>query len=151
MGKQPIVIERSMQNHSMAAIRKQDMMRGMQAYDDWCTAARAAAETTPALDIAPRLDRATMAMAVRYSLHQLEIKAPGPGVEARVAPYAVVKILEGPASDPHNLTPPDVIELDPQVWLRVASGITTWHEEQKAGRISAVGERDDLSPLLPLG
>lgn len=58
MGKQPIVIERSMQNHSMAAIRKQDMMRGMQAYDDWCTAARAAAETTPALDIAPRLDRA---------------------------------------------------------------------------------------------
>ena len=43
MGKQPIVIERSMQNHSMAAIRKQDMMRGMQAYDDWCTAARAAA------------------------------------------------------------------------------------------------------------
>ena len=139
MGKQPIVIERSMQNHSMAAIRKQDMMRGMQAYDDWCTAARAAAETTPALDIAPRLDRATMAMAVRYSLHQL------------VAPYAVVKILEGPASDPHNLTPPDVIELDPQVWLRVASGITTWHEEQKAGRISAVGERDDLSPLLPLG
>ena len=30
MGKQPIVIERSMQNHSMAAIRKQDMMRGMQ-------------------------------------------------------------------------------------------------------------------------
>ncbi len=92
-----------------------------------------------------------MAMAVRYSLHQLEIKAPGPGVEVRVAPYAVVKILEGPASDPHNLTPPDVIELDPQVWLRVASGITTWHEEQKAGRISAVGERDDLSPLLPLG
>ena len=151
MGKQPIVIERSMQNHSMAAIRKQDMMRGMQAYDDWCTAACAAAETTPALDIAPQLDRATMAMAVRYSLHQLEIKAPGPGVEVRVAPYAVVKILEGPASDPHNLTPPDVIELDPLVWLRVASGITTWHEEQKAGRISAVGERDDLSPLLPLG
>ena len=151
MGKQPIVIERSMQNHSMAAIRKQDMMRGMQAYDDWCTAARAAAETTPALDIAPRLDRATMAMAVRYSLHQLEIKAPGPGVEVRVAPYAVVKILEGPASDPHNLTPPDVIELDPQVWLRVASGITTWAEEKDAGHISAVGERDDLSPLLPLG
>lgn len=96
MGKQPIVIERSMQNHSMAAIRKQDMMRGMQAYDDWCTAARAEAETTPALDIAPQLDRATMAMAVRYSLHQLEIKAPGPGVEVRVAPYAVVKILKAP-------------------------------------------------------
>ncbi|MCB5624684.1 sterol carrier family protein, partial [Bifidobacterium animalis] len=70
------------------------------------TAARAAAETTPALDITPRLDRATMAMAVRYSLRQLEIKAPGPGVEVRVAPYAVVKILAGTASDPHNHTHP---------------------------------------------
>lgn len=97
MGKQPIVIERSMQNHSMAAIRKQDMMRGMQAYDDWCTAARAEAETTPALDIAPQLDRATMAMAVRYSLHQLEIKAP-----AREWRYALRRTRwsrsQGPAS-----------------------------------------------------
>ena len=49
-----------------------------------------------------------------------------------------------------NLTPPDVIELDPEVWLRLACGITTWAEEKDAGHISAVGERDDLSDLLPL-
>lgn len=61
-----------------------------------------------------------------------------------------VKILDGPESDPHNLTPPDVIELDPEVWLRLACGITTWAEEKDAGHISAVGERDDLSDLLPL-
>ena len=48
------------------------------------------------------------------------------------------------------LTPPDVIELDPEVWLRLACGITTWAEEKDAGHISAVGERDDLSDLLPL-
>ena len=90
------------------------------------------------------------AWAVRYSLYLLERKAPGEGVEVRVAPWGAIKILDGPASDPHNLTPPDVIELKPDVWLRLACGITTWAEEKQAGRISAVGERDDLSGLLPL-
>lgn len=94
--------------------------------------------------------RNLMAMAVRYSLYVLERVAPGPGVEVRVAPYAAVKILEGPKSDPHNLTPPDVIELDPWVWMRMACGVTTWAQEKEAGHISAVGERDDLSRLVPI-
>ena len=80
----------------------------------------------------------------------MEKLAPGPGVELRIAPYAAVKILEGPKSDPHNLTPPDVIELEPAVWLRMACGFTTWQEEKDAGHISAVGVRDDLSRFLPL-
>lgn len=89
-------------------------------------------------------------MAVRYTLYVLERVAPGPGVELRVAPFAAVKILEGPKSDPHNLTPPDVIELDPWVWMRLAAGITTWQQEREAGHITAVGERDDLSRFLPI-
>ncbi|MBM6700429.1 hypothetical protein H7U32_09025 [Bifidobacterium pullorum subsp. saeculare] len=100
--------------------------------------------------VAPQLPRATMAMAVRYTIAALEHRAPGPGVEVRVAPFAAVKILDGPASDPHNLTPPDVIELKPAVWLRLAAGVTSWAEEREAGHITAVGERDDLSALLPL-
>ena len=43
-----------------------------------------------------------------------------------------------------------MIELDPEVWLRLATGITTWADEKDAGHITAVGERDDLSDLLPL-
>ena len=135
----------------MAVIRKTDIIAGMDAYDTWCDAARKLIGTEPPTRIAPTLPRPTMALAVRYSLHMLETKAPGPGVEVRVAPWGAVKILDGPASDPHNLTPPDVIELDPNVWLRVASGVTTWSEEREAGHISAVGERDDLSAILPLG
>ncbi len=102
------------------------------------------------LNFSPRLPRQLWARAVRYSLHLLECKAPGSGVEVRVAPWGAIKILDGPASDPHNLTPPDVIELEPDVWMRLATGITDWQEEKDAGRISAVGERDDLSGLLPL-
>ncbi|KFI68068.1 sterol carrier family protein [Bifidobacterium magnum] len=135
----------------MAAIREQDMPAGEQAFSAWRAAAlEERARQTDPLQVNPRLDRRTMAMAVRFSLFVLERKAPGPGVEVRVAPFSAVKILDGPASDPHNLTPPDVIELDPPVWLRLATGITTWDEEREAGHISAVGERDNLSALLPL-
>lgn len=139
----------------MAVIRERDLAQGRAAFDQW---RRAAGHLLPAggegaaerLSATPQVDRPVWAMAVRYSLHLLERKAPGEGVEVRVAPWGAVKILDGPASDPHNLTPPDVIELDPDVWLRLACGITTWAEEKADGHISAVGERDDLSRLLPL-
>lgn len=92
----------------------------------------------------------TLASATRYSLHLLANKAPGQAVEVRVAPFAAVNILEGPASDPHNLTPPDVIEIEPLVWLSLACGICTWHEAADAGLLSIISERDDLHDLLPL-
>lgn len=135
----------------MAAIREADLGKGQAAWKAWREAAREVLDAGSApLDVAPALARPTMAMAVRYTLFLLERRAPGPGAEVRVAPFAAVKILDGPESDPHNLTPPDVIELDPAVWLRLAAGVTTWDEEREAGHITAVGERDNLSDLLPL-
>ena len=129
----------------MAVILEKDLKRGHDALVQWRAAARELADNTPhRLTVSPVLPRPVWAMAVRYSLFLLERRAPGPGVEVRVAPWGAVKILDGPESDPHNLTPPDVIELDPEVWLRLACGITTWAEEKDAGHISAVGERDDL-------
>ena len=131
----------------MPVILEKDLAQGRAAFEQWKQAARQEPDGHTAN---PRLPRQVKAMAVRFSLHLLEQKAPGPGVEVRVAPWGAVKILAGPASDPHNLTPPDVIELDPEVWLRLATGITTWADEKDAGHITAVGERDDLSDLLPL-
>lgn len=96
------------------------------------------------------ISRTQEALAVRYSLYLLQKNVPGNSVEVRVAPWGAVKILPGPQSDPHNLTPPDVIELTPEVWLRLACGITNWKEEQEAGNISAVGDRDDLHEFLPI-
>lgn len=135
----------------MAAIRERDIPAGERAWQQWNDAAQRLREDgADSESLMPALPRPTWAMAVRYTLYLLERKAPGPGVEVRVAPWGAVKILDGPASDPHNLTPPDVIELDPEVWLRLAAGITTWSQEKDAGRITAIGERDDLSDLLPL-
>ena len=113
----------------MAAIRERDIPE--RAWQQWNDAAQRLREDgADSESLMPALPRPTWAMAVRYTLYLLERKAPGPGVEVRVAPWGAVKILDGPASDPHNLTPPDVIELDPEVWLRLAAGITTWSQEK---------------------
>ncbi len=139
----------------MPVIKAEDILEGETSLREWAARARQEAQASHTssedlVTIYPRLPRRSMAMAVRYSLYMLQLRAPGPGVEVRVAPFAAAKILEGPKSDPHNLTPPDVIELEPDVWLRVACGITSWEQEREAGHISAMGERDDLSHLLPL-
>ncbi|MFT8639456.1 sterol carrier family protein [Bifidobacterium sp.] len=139
----------------MAVIREKDVFVGEQSLARWkeCASEQALRDSDSGVNahfVAPDLPRQIWAMSVRYSLYLLQLRAPGPGVEVRVAPWGAVKILDGPASDPHNLTPPDVIELEPDVWLRLACGITKWDDERQAGHISAVGERDDLSGLLPL-
>ncbi|MCH4159116.1 MAG: sterol carrier family protein [Bifidobacterium minimum] len=128
----------------MAVIHDRDLERGRESFNQWRTLAETDEKASESLD------RSTIAMAVRYSLRLLEMKAPGGAVEVRVAPWGAVKILDGPRSDPHNLTPPDVIELDPTTWLRLASGMTRWDDERRRGAIAAMGERDDLSTLLPL-
>ena len=128
----------------MAVIHDRNLERGRESFNQWRTLAETDEKASESLD------RSTVAMAVRYSLRLLEMKAPGGAVEVRVAPWGAVKILDGPRSDPHNLTPPDVIELDPTTWLRLASGMTRWDDERRRGAIAAMGERDDLSALLPL-
>lgn len=138
----------------MLVILERDIKRGQCAWQSWRESAiKALGDGVEATQINSNILNISLsdeALAVRYSLYLLENKVPGCAVEVRVAPFGAVKILEGPASDPHNLTPPDVIELEPKVWLRLASGVTKWHQEQDFGNISAIGERDDLSDILPL-
>jgi putative sterol carrier protein len=43
-----------------------------------------------------------------------------------------------------------VVETDPRTWLELAAGSLTWTDAMAAGRITASGNRADLSSLLPL-
>ncbi|MFE9252067.1 sterol carrier family protein [Streptomyces sp. NPDC007088] len=94
------------------------------------------------------LDRQALAACTRLLADALAVKAPGASTEVRVPPYAVVQCVEGPRHT--RGTPPNVVETDPRTWLRLATGRATWDEERRAARISASGERADLSGLLPL-
>lgn len=94
---------------------------------------------------APRSVRAT---AVRYTLQLLAQRAPGSAVEVRVPPFGAVQCIPGPGHS--RGTPPNVIEVDPTVWLQLATGALDWDETVAAGRLRASGTRATLAELLPL-
>jgi hypothetical protein len=92
--------------------------------------------------------RAVVAAAVKTAARWLAQQVPGRSVELRVPPHVAVQLVEGPRHT--RGTPPNVIETDAATWLRLATGATTWAEELAAGRVSASGNRADLSGHLPL-
>ena len=63
-------------------------------------------------------DRPTTALAVRFTLEELGIRAPGRSVEVRVPPFGVVQCIEG--LQHRRGTPPNVIETDAATWLALA-------------------------------
>ena len=84
----------------------------------------------------------------KHYLAVLEARAPGRSVEVRVPPYAAVQCIEGVRHT--RGTPPAVVETDAATWIAVATAELTWHQAVEQGRVSASGERTDLSPYLPL-
>ena len=92
--------------------------------------------------------RPDLAKAVRLSLRTLAQVAPGRSVEVRVPPFAAVQCVEGPRHT--RGTPPNVVEMDARTWLELASGRLLWTDALAAGRVTASGNRADLSALLPI-
>jgi len=86
--------------------------------------------------------------AVRFTLEELADVAPGRSVEVRVPPDGAVQAVEGPRHT--RGTPPNVVETDPETWLGLATGMVAWDEAVRAGKVSASGERADLTAWLPL-
>lgn len=93
-------------------------------------------------------DRETTATAVRWLLQVLAESAEGSTVEVRVPPFGAVQAIEGPRHT--RGTPPNVVETDAATWLALATGELLWAEAVGSGRVSASGQRADLTAHLPL-
>ena len=93
-------------------------------------------------------DRASQATAVRYTLEELAAFAPGNAVEVRVPPFGATQCLEGPRHT--RGTPPNVVEMAPNIWLELATGRSSWVDAVASGHVQASGSRADLSGVLPL-
>ncbi len=85
---------------------------------------------------------------IRHFLAVLEQRAPGRSVEVRVPPYAAVQVVAGVRHT--RGTPPALVEMDADTWIALATGELTWADAEASVRVSASGERADLSPYLPL-
>lgn len=92
--------------------------------------------------------RAAVGAAVKTSARWLAQQVPGRSVEVRVPPHVAVQCIEGPRHT--RGTPPNVIETDAATWLQLATGLTTWAHAVAEGRVTASGNRADLSQVLPL-
>ncbi|MCS5723269.1 sterol carrier family protein [Herbiconiux sp. CPCC 203407] len=110
-------------------------------------AAGAAAVQTARADFegASRDIRAT---AVRYLLQALADGAEGNSVEVRVPPFGAVQCIEGPGHT--RGTPPNVVEMDARTWIELATGHLSWADGRASARISASGQRADLSGHVPV-
>jgi hypothetical protein len=93
-------------------------------------------------------DPGELALAVRFGLQLLREKAPGKSVEVRVPPCGAVQVIEGPQHT--RGTPPAVVEMSPEVWLDVITGIGDFSSSLTGGKILASGLRTDLQGFLPL-
>jgi hypothetical protein len=93
-------------------------------------------------------DDEDLRLLAKHLLALLVNRAPGGAVEVRVPPYAVAQCVEGTRHK--RGTPPAVVETDPTTWIALAVGDLDWEKAEQDGRLSASGERSDLSALLPL-
>lgn len=92
--------------------------------------------------------RQVLATAVRYALQRLVELAPGKSVEVRVPPFGAVQCVDGPGHT--RGTPPNVVEMDAQTWLQLATGEVAWDAVRGSAKVQASGVRADLSGLLPV-
>jgi hypothetical protein len=92
--------------------------------------------------------RRVVGAAVKTTARWLAQQVPGRSVELRIPPHVAVQCVEGPRHT--RGTPPNVVETDAATWLRLATGELTWVAAVTEGRVTASGNRADLSGYLPL-
>jgi hypothetical protein len=83
---------------------------------------------------------------VKTILAKISKIAPGHAVELRIPPYSAIQCVEGPKHT--RGTPPNVVEMSAEVLFEIAGGKINWPDAISDGRISASGERSDLSALF---
>lgn len=101
-----------------------------------------------AIETGSKANEDAIPMAVRYLLQMLADAAPGNTLEVRVPPHGAVQCVEGP--DHSRGTPPNVVEMDAETWLALATGTLKWSDAVAADRVSASGSRASLEDLLPI-
>ncbi|SDI77174.1 TIGR03083 family protein [Frankineae bacterium MT45] len=94
------------------------------------------------------LQRNALATVTRALAEILVREAPGRSVEVRVPPFVAVQAISGPRHT--RGTPPNVVEMSPEVWIRLAAGRVEWDTVANSGAVRASGSRASLAEYLPL-
>lgn len=91
--------------------------------------------------------RSSLAKAVRLSARMLAQEAPGHSVEVRVPPFVAVQCIEGPRHT--RGTPPNVVEMKPEIWLALACGMISLEDAERHIDISGT-RAGEIAAHLPV-
>jgi len=94
------------------------------------------------------IDKDTLRTLVKYLLEILHKKVPGNSVEVRIPPFAAIQIIEGTTHK--RGTPPAVVEINPEIFIKISLGEISWQDALTKGQIQASGQRTDLTEHFPL-
>lgn len=95
------------------------------------------------------IENRDLPMATRYLLQQLERLAPGGTVELRVPPYGAIQCIEG--MDHRRGTPPNVVEIDPELFLKLCLGELSFDAALSLRQVSLSGaQAHEVAKLFPL-
>ena len=95
-----------------------------------------------------QLDKEIKKTLVKFLLEKLHNKVPGNSVEVRIPPFAAIQIIEGTTHK--RGTPPAVVEINPDTFIKISLGEISWQDGLTKGLIQASGQRTDLSEHFPL-
>ena len=83
---------------------------------------------------------------VREILKIVQQVAPGNSVELRIPPYAAIQCVSG--SVHRRGTPPNVVEMSAQTFIKIIENPNLWEQLCSIGMISASGTNSNLKELL---
>lgn len=88
-------------------------------------------------------------MAVRYLLQCLEASHPGGTIELRVPPFGAIQLLAG--LDHRRGTPPNVVEIQPDLFIELALGTKSFSDYANSSALSLSGARAaEIAAVFPL-
>ncbi len=103
----------------------------------------------PASEGLVAIENRHLPMATRYLLQEIERLAPGGTVELRVPPYGAIQCIAG--MEHRRGTPPNVVELEPELFLDLCLGKTKWQEGMMPGANVSGTRANEIAAVFPLG
>ena len=94
------------------------------------------------------IEAGNLPTATRYLLQEIEKRYPGGTVELRVPPYGAIQCIAG--MDHRRGTPPNVVELEPQLFVELCLGKSNWQENAQPGKSVSGAMAQQVASIFPL-
>ncbi|MEY4995046.1 MAG: hypothetical protein RLZ65_895 [Actinomycetota bacterium] len=94
------------------------------------------------------IEAGNLPTATRYLLQEIEKRYPGGTVELRVPPYGAIQCIAG--MDHRRGTPPNVVELEPQLFVELCLGKSHWQESAQPGKSVSGAMAQQVASIFPL-